>query len=137
MLRNFDTAKSREFVRGSKVAKNPLTKSTDVSRNLFKLGSEERRGKELEMPFIELRQLIGRDKQRIKDGLVAQAQRKHEDPNATDYIKPRKESEVQAEPDMIESMEPTVTIITRINNANLSTLTEKDGRDSKKDLMSA
>jgi hypothetical protein len=70
LLKNFETGKTKDFVRGSKVTKNPLTKSTEVSRNLLKLASEERRGKDIEMPLIELRQLIGRDKQTIKDGII-------------------------------------------------------------------
>ncbi len=32
-------------------------------------------------------------------------------------------------------MEPLVTIVTKFNNANLSTMTEKDMKDSKADLL--
>lgn len=38
---------------------------------------------------------------------------------------------------MASNMEPTVTIVTKLNNANLSTLTDNGAKESKKDLMMA
>jgi hypothetical protein len=90
LLKNFETTKTKEFMKGAKIVRNPMAKSTEVTKNLFKLASgEKRREKEPENPLIELRQLIGRDKQMIRDGLVAQAKRKHEEIHlhATDYLK--------------------------------------------------
>lgn len=52
------------------------------------MASEKRGGKDIDMPLIELRQLIGQDKQTIKGGIIAQVNKMHDDPNATDYLKP-------------------------------------------------
>jgi hypothetical protein len=101
-LKNFESTKTKEFMKGAKIAKNPMAKSTEVSKNLFKLASGEKRREKEPEPLIELRQLIGRDKQMIRDGIVAQAKKRHEEIHisASDYMKassPEEDTKRQAD----------------------------------------
>jgi len=115
-----------------------MARSTEVSKSLFKQASgDKRRDKEPE-PLIELRQLIGRDKQMIREGIVAQAKKRHEEILfESDYMKatsPDEDTKREAE-DLLINKEPTVTIVTKFNHANLTTMTEKEIKASMKDLM--
>jgi hypothetical protein len=43
LLKNFETTKTKEFMKGAQIVRNPMAKSTEVTKNLFKLASGEKR----------------------------------------------------------------------------------------------